>query len=259
MKRGIWIYILVMLLLALPMILAQNYKLEVSTTQESYKSGENITLRISLLDSNNNPINTQVQIIIEDSEKMKRIEKTISSNELVNINLGEGVTYGYWTITAEYQGTEAKGLFLVEMNELAKFEINNDILTVTNIGNSIYSKTIQIIIGDTVGARTPRLDIGEKVQYRLIAPEGDYEVKVTDGITTLTKSQVQLTGTGQIIGTLDEASKSRNPITGGISPDEENDIGLLSYIKNSSLVYIFILVVFGVAILLAIQRKLIKK
>jgi hypothetical protein len=98
------------------------------------------------------------------------------------------------------------------------------------------------------------------VQYRLIAPEGNYEIKVTDWATTLTKSQVQLTGTGQIIGTLDEASaKNRNPITGGISPDAENDIGLLSYIKNSSLVYIFILVVFGVAILLTIQRKMIKK
>ena len=102
--------------------------------------------------------------------------------------------------------------------------------------------------------RNPRLDLGKSIEYRLVAPEGDYNIKITDGVTTLERKQVQLTGTGQIIGALDQKSTTSG-ITGGISPDEGDEIALLNYMKKSPLIYVFILVVFGVTILLAIQRK----
>jgi hypothetical protein len=234
-------------------------KIDVSTSQETFDAKENITLRVSLLDENNNPINDPVSISIEDAEKITKIQETIPSNEFVEIDMGEGITHGYWNVVAKYQDQEAKTIFMIESEEMAEFSIENDILIIKNIGNTRYTKTVQIIIGDTIGVRTPKLDIGEEVQYRLIAPEGQYNIKITDGTTTFTKGEVQLTGTGQAIGALDERSSGRTGITGGISPDEDSDIALLNYIKESSFVYVFIFVVFGVAILLAIQRKILKK
>lgn len=254
MKRG-WM-LLLMFVLVITIIDA---KIEISTSQENFKAKDNITLKVTLLDENNNPINDQVEISIEDAEKIVKIKEIVTSNELVEIDMGEGVTHGYWNLIAKYGDQEAKTIFMVEAEELAKFTIDKDILTIKNIGNTEYTRTIQIIIGDTIGSRTPKLDVGEEIQYRLIAPEGDYNIKITDGFTTITKGEVQLTGTGQAIGALDERSSNRAGITGGISPDEESDIALLSYIKKSSFVYVFILVVFGVAILLAIQRHVLEK
>jgi len=254
MKRSMVVFVIFISLLSLI-----SAKIEISTTQETFKAGENITLRVSLLDENNNPISDKVTIFIEDAEKISKIQEEVSSNEFFEINMGDGVTHGYWNVVAKYGDQNAKTIFMIEAEELAEFYLEDDVLTIKNIGNTKYTKTVQIIIGDTIGVRTPKLDVGEEIQYRLIAPEGGYSIKITDGVTMLTKGEVQLTGTGKAIGALDERSSNRAGITGGISPDEESDMAILSYIKESSFVYVFILVVFGVAILLAIQRHILKK
>ena len=252
------IFALVILLLMLTLV--QATKIEVSTKQETFSAGEDITLRVSLLDDNNNPISDDVSITIEDAEKISKIEENIPSNKFVDVNIGENVIAGYWSIKAEYDDVESIGLFIIESEEKAEFELNKDILTITNTGNTEYAKIIKIIIGDKEEIKTPKLGINEKIQYRLIAPDGDYNIEIKEGeVTKISKSEVQLTGTGQAIGALDESSTQRSGITGGISPDEEDDMALLSYMKKSSLIYIFILVVFGVAILLAIQRRFTKK
>jgi hypothetical protein len=241
--------------------IVQATKIEVSTKQETFSAGEDITLRVSLLDDENNPISDEVSITIEDAEKINKIEKNIPSNKFVDVDIGgEDVIAGYWSIKAVYNDVESIGLFIIESEEKAEFELNNDILTITNTGNTEYTKIIKIIIGDKEEIKTPKLGIDEKIQYRLIAPEGNYNIEIKEGDTTkISSTNVQLTGTGQAIGALDESTTQRSGITGGISPDEEDDMALVSYMKKSSLIYIFILVVFGVAILLAIQRKFTKK
>jgi len=219
--------------------------------QETFEAGENITLRVSLFDSANNPVNDEVLVVLEDAEKNIKVEKIIQSNQFVDIFL-EGARYGQGTITAKYKDSETKSFFIIEINELAKFELIENTLKITNIGNTKYTKTIQIIIGETVGTKSPKIDIGKSVSYKLITPSGVYNIKVTDGKTTLTQSEVQLTGTGNAIGVLDEAPSQRSGIT-GMNP-EENSGGVLSSLKGSKFIYVFVLVIFGATILLAIER-----
>ena len=230
-------------------VLAQT-KISVSTIKETFDAGEPITLKVSLFDTNNAPINTEVNIVLEDAEKRVKIEKTIQSNKFVDISLGEGATHGYWEITANYQGQEAKTIFIVEIKELAKFELNKDILKITNIGNTKYTKTVQIIIGGTIGIKEPKLNIGQSVGYRLIAPDGTYNIRITDGKTTLEKGNIQLTG--KTIGILNENIGKGSVLTGGIKPeDETTDVSVF----QNKFVYAFILVIFGAMILLAIERR----
>jgi len=233
-------------------VLAQEYKIEVSTLQETFEAGENITLRVSLFDSANNPVNDEVLVVLEDAEKNIKIEKTVQSNAFVEVSIEKGASYGQGTITAKYKDTEAIGYFVIEIKELVEFEIIDNNLRITNIGNTKYTKTIQITIGKTTGTKSPKIDVGKSVSYRLVAPNGIYNIKVTDGKTTLTQSEVQLTGTGNAIGVFDEAPSQRSGIT-GINP-EENSEGVLSSLKGSKFIYVFVLVIFGATILLAIER-----
>jgi len=238
----------------LAIVMAQGNKMEVSTIKESFKAGEKITFKVSLYDHENNLIDAEVNVSLEDAEKKVKLEETVPSNKLVDMDLGENAPNGYWKITAKYQDIEATGLFYVEINELARFDLENDVLTVTNVGNTKYSRNIQIIIGDTIGVKKVELGIGEKIKFRLIAPDGTYNVRVTDGKTSISKSGVVLTG--EVVGILDERLSERSPLTGGIKPGEVSEVFSL---RKSSFIYVFLVVVLGGIILLTIEKRVRKK
>lgn len=236
------------------MAIAQN-KLDVLTIKEKYSPNENITLRASLYNSNNAPISDQVLLSLSDPQKIRTLEKTIQSNELAEIDIGENPSSGTWTINASHtdkntgEQTSKIALFFVDLNELAKFELNGDTLTVTNIGNARYAKTVNIIIGESVGTRQVDLFVGESISFRLIAPSGDYNIKITDGTTTISREKVALTG--EAVGILEEGSDNPgSSITG--------TIGKKSVFK-ATFVYIFILIILAAGILLAVERHYRKK
>ncbi len=250
-----WLVLIFCIIFLSALTMAQGNKIEVSTIKESFQAGEKITFKVSLYDYENNLVDDEVSVLVEDAEKRVKLEKIVPSNKLVDIDLGENAPNGYWKITAKYQDIEATGLFYVETNELARFDLENDMLTVTNVGNTKYSKNIQIIIGDTIGVKKVELDVGEKIKFRLIAPDGTYNVKITDGKTSISKSGVVLTG--EVVGILDERLSERNPLTGGINPGG-GDSGPFN-LRRSSFIYVFFVVVLGGIILLTIEKRVRKK
>jgi hypothetical protein len=221
----------------------------------SFQAGEPITFKATLYDDSNNPIDGVIKITIEDSEKKTTIEKTVQSKEISTIDLGVTASSGQGVITAEANGIQTIEFFSIGSNELVRFELDGSTLKVTNTGNTPYTKTIKITIGDTTGTQQPQLDIGKSVSYRLIAPDGTYDIKITDGKNSLIKSGIALTGTGNAIGAIDESVSSRSPVTGVTSPDAQSDVAILSYIQRNKFVYIFIGVVFAAAILIGIERR----
>lgn len=260
MKR-VFVFLFLTIFL-LSFVVAQEYKIEVATTQEAFEAGETITLRVSLLDSNNNPIYDEVSIILEDSSKNRK-QEIIQSNELVSIDF-EQATFGQGIITANYQESTSTSIFFINANEDIEFELGENVLIITNTGNTKYTKPFQISIGDYIGKEQNfDLIVGESQSFKLVAPEGTYTLKViVDGKVLFSKNDVPLASkgfTGEAIGAIDESASKRSGLTGGISPDEESHEAILGYLKNSKLTYIFVLVIFGTMILLAIERRYKKK
>jgi len=251
-KRLIFLMILIF---SLTLVSAQN-KLEVNTVQEKYSGGENITLRISLYDSSNNLVNDNVLVSINSSDNKRNFELSLPSNKISEVDLGKNAPFGYWKVNARYldkntgEIAESNAIFFVEANDLAQLELNGDNLTVKNIGNTVYTKTLQIVIGDTIGTKTIEdLAVGESITFRLIAPDGDYNIKITDGTTTISREKVALTG--EVIGVLDERLSNPSPgITGSIGNKS---------LFNNTFVYIFIIAVFVAGILLAVENNYRKK
>jgi hypothetical protein len=252
------IFPLLVLTFLFPLITAQSLDIEFPQGSD-FESGEPIIFKVTLYDDQGNPIDGEISITIEDEERNARTLKKVASKEIVTINLGEKASSGQGVITAEVEGVEAIAFFEIGRQELASFEIEGSTLIVTNIGNTPYSRVIKITIGDTTGTQQANLDIGESASYRLIAPDGTYNIKVTDGKTSISRGDVRLTGTGQAIGAIDEAPSKRTGITGITSPGEESDIALLSYLKRNKFVYVFIAVIFGAMILIGIERRYKKK
>lgn len=243
------------------LVIAQENKIDISILSEDniIQPGETFQIKVALYDSNNKPINDEVSIVLKNFKEEITKETTIQSNSIEEIKLDENTLAGEAKIIAKYGDVESTETFFIEENKLIEFKIEGEKLIVMNTGNSIYNEKIYITIGDTTGTKTPSLNRGESTSYRLIAPEGVYNIKVTDGKTTLNREEVKLTGTGQVIGALDESVSQRSSITGGISPDKDSNIALMSYVKNSKFTYVFILAIFGAMILLAIERQYRKK
>ncbi len=243
--------ILPLMLVIFPTISAISVDIEFPNG-DSFEAGDPITFKATIYDDSSMPIDGFIEITIQDSEK--RISKAeVNSKEVSTVEL-QSASSGQGIITASYEDAKAIAFFEIGRDEQAKFELDGNTLIVTNIGNTPYSRTISITIGSTTGTQTPNLEIGEKTSYRLIAPEGVYNIRVTDGKTSLIRSSVKLTGTGNVIGAIDDSSSRRSGITGTVSPNEGN-IALLSYIQDNKFVYVFIAVIFGAMILIAIERR----
>ena len=79
MKRAVILVLSIVFLLSL--INAQEYKIDVLTIKNTFEAGENIIFKVSLLDANNNPINEVVTVVLEDAEKIVRVEQETISNK----------------------------------------------------------------------------------------------------------------------------------------------------------------------------------
>jgi hypothetical protein len=217
-----------------------------------FSAGDPIIFKATLYDDIKNPIDGQIDITIEDSEK--KITKTsVPSKQIANVDL-QTASSGQGMIRAINGDTETIVFFDIGRAELASFELDGETLIVKNTGNTPYTRTIKITIGETTGTQTPNLEIGGSISYRLVAPEGVYNIRATDGKTSLIRSEVRLTGTGNVIGAVDDSASKRTGITGGVSPNE-SDIAWLSYLKSNKFVYVFIAVIFAATILIAVERR----
>ncbi|MAG07799.1 hypothetical protein CMI46_03220 [Candidatus Pacearchaeota archaeon] len=248
MKKTLTILFIFTLFLSL----AAAEKISVETIEESYSPNKNITIIVNLHDNSNKPLSDQVNLIFENDAKTNSVEKTINSNTISEIYLGENTPGGFWTIKAAYKKNEATTNFQIETSEEVKFELNGDTLTITNTGNTVYDEEIKIFIRETFTSKKPVIKLGESTSFRLIAPEGVYNIRVSDKNNLLTREGVALTG--EVIGILDEKLQGRTPIT-GINPNA-NSSGI---IKQNPLIYIFVLAVVGAAILLTVERYYRKK
>lgn len=245
------LFVLTIFILLTTFVKAASVDIEFPNGNE-FSPGEEITFKATIYDDSGKPLEGPIEITIQDSEKTIT-KSSIDSTKVTSIDLKNAAS-GQGIITAEAQNAKAIAFFDIGREELASFELDKSNLIVTNIGNTPYERTITITIGDTVGTQTPHLEIGESVTYRLIAPEGDYNIKVTDGKTSLIRGGIKLSGTGNVIGAIDDSASNRAGITGGVSP-EEGDIAILSYIKQNKFIYVFVAVIFAATILIAIERQ----
>lgn len=207
-------------------------KIEVSIASQSVIPGEDISFKVFMYDQANDEVPGDATVIIKDPENdeiMQRLEKT---GESINYRIENNATPGYWKIEASFQELTVKRLFYVENQELASFEVVGDMLYIRNIGNTPYRKAVQIAIGDDVEIKEMELEVGEERRYRLVAPDGVYQVSVTDGKETITLDKVSLTG--NVVGVV----------------SEKNGNIFVTY----PLVWIFIIIVFGMFVLMMFER-----
>ena len=213
-------------------------KIEIESMKLSVKPGESFSFIPVIYDQANEKIDGEISVKILTPFNKLFSQKILKSGEEYKISLLTNADEGYWSIEASSLNLNNKKLVYVEKMQKAAFSIANNTLTIENIGNVIYEKSVQISIGDTTDIKKVSLDVGEKKIYRLSAPEGAYNLEVTDGEEQLKLADVALTG--KVIS---------------ISESEKRLFGSIKY----TIVWFFLIAVFGVFIFLSVKKLVTKK
>lgn len=254
-KKKVLFYTLILFLSSL--VAAQDIVLDITTDKQIYLPGQNITFTVVLLEENI-PIKETLNVVLEDNAQKKQISLSAITNERTMVVIEKEFPSGYWSISVNYRDKEVKRFFSVSESEEADFRIVGDKLIIKNIGNAPYTKTVQILIGEKIITQKQSIRVGEQKEIRLVAPDGKYNIQVSDGTQTITKSDVFLTGTGKVIGALDEEiTKSSPSVLGGArDPDEEDRFVFSQHFSTS---FIFIAAVGVLGILLFVERMMRRK
>jgi len=214
--------------------------------------GEDLKFNVLLLE-NNSAIPQKVIIIFSDALGKNKIEKEVITNTENVLYIEENFSAGFWNAVAEFEGKKASRIFSIKEKESVDFSIKEDKLIIKNNGNVAYSKEIQIMIGDEVVKQRLNIGVGNSKEIRLLGKNNYYDVKVTDGEQTIAKQGIYLTG--DVIGALDENLVDGSPIGGVREPGEE---GFFSS-SRLPIAFIFVGAVFGLGILLLIEKRLKKR
>ncbi len=248
---------LFVLFLTFSTVSAQEYSIDISgLNSEEYNIGEEIVFKVILLDEGV-PISQQVYYKISDALGKKEIVGKANSNEDVSIKVEEDFLSGLWTIVANYSDSKVERTFLVGEKSEVQFIIENDKLIIRNTGNVRYVKTIQIMIGDKTNTYAQNIKAGDEKILKLISADGIYNIEVTDGTTTIKRENVQLFGTGNVVGAIDRDLVGYTGFAGVSDPANEDSQPIS--LSKLPLSLVFVLVVGILTVLVFVERRLAKK
>jgi len=169
-------------------------RLDILTSNQNILPGNEIRFRMLIYDQAEEEMTREVGIKVYNTEEDIILQKVVNSGKEESLRIEKDSKPGYWKIEAFALNFTSKKLFYVEELETASFEIENNTLIITNTGNVVYRKPIEVYIGEHLDIKNIELGVGEKMKFRLSAPDGEYGVRVSDGKNQESFESVALTG-----------------------------------------------------------------
>lgn len=204
---------------------------------DKFLPGEKVEIRTILHDQTEKEISSTSSVTIKDSKNKIIFQQETPTSQVLAYTITEKEAPASWTIVAVSNKLSVQKSFEILEKSEVKIQIVNQTAVVENLGNVLYNKTIQVKVGDKDLFINADIPVGETREYRLTAPDGNYNIEViADG-----KSQA----TGSVFLTGDAIS---------ISTASGNFLELITH----PIVWIFVIVILAIALFL-IFRKTRKK
>jgi hypothetical protein len=183
--------------------------------------GSNFTIGVEVFDQSGQVVEgtSSVKIISPNNEI---IELAIPAQDFITTDFPSNSTAGVWKVVSNFGDISEEREFEMKEFQKAEFDLDGEILSIKNVGNVKYNRTISVQIGEDELELKLKINVGEVRKFNLGAPEGEYEVLINDGESSITKN-VLLTGNAVSIESLES-------------------VGIF---KNYSIVWIFLIIVLG--------------
>ncbi len=202
MKKEIILAFGILLVLSfLGVVYAEKLDIEV---KDSYVPGDEIRFKVVLYDDKNNKIDGKINYVLQDYYTELMIGGSADSGQEIVYKLPTDAYQGPWKIIASYKDIDVNRLFNVDNLEKAEIKLEGDILIIKNVGNTPYEKRILIYIGqEDQTAQVVFLEVGQEKKIRLTAPDGQYDIRVVEGVDEGKENVLEFRGvglTGNVVG-----------------------------------------------------------
>ncbi|MDO8508137.1 MAG: hypothetical protein Q7S27_00465 [Nanoarchaeota archaeon] len=175
-------------------------ELRIYADNSSIVPGNDFVYTVFIYDQSGISVEGDVQVVISRPDKSPFYKGLLKSNVPNKLFIGYNYTPDYWNIDAVSENLKHSKLFLVEELQKAEFKLENNTLSVRNIGNVPYKKPIEVLIGGVSDIEELDLNLGESKTLKLGAPDGEYNIAVNDGSNKMELGTTFLTGRAIGIG-----------------------------------------------------------
>lgn len=177
---------------------------EIAVGVNSMSPGKNQIYTVLLYDQAGDLISGEAKVKVYGPDRVIYFNKTVKSGEAQDFSTLYNYTSGYWSIEIQSEQVESKKTFFVQELVNASFTIDNSTLIIRNIGNIPYKKQIQISIGENKEIKDVVLGVNEEKRFKLLAPNGEHSIIVSDGLEVSNFGRTFLTGSVVAIKDLGE-------------------------------------------------------
>lgn len=168
--------------------------LEVVFENKEVEPGTNVKVKAVMHDQTGESISGLTAIITVKDENNKIMEQTEkSTDEFLEVSIAYDQNPAEWTAVAVSTQMNAESTFKILEKKAVNVKMEDDIITIANIGNVIYDDVVLIKVGEESINLPVYLEVGETQKYKVTAPNGEYEIKVIKGGEQLSQKAV-LTG-----------------------------------------------------------------
>lgn len=170
-------------------------EIKIKLEENLIKPGNEMIYTVGAYDQAGEETNRDVGVVIYTPSKRVFDKGLVRSGNERKLLIESNYSPGYWGIEAKLGELEASKLFYVEELETASFELVNGTLTIIkNTGNVRYQKPIEFSIGGINEIIELDLGIGEEKILQLSAPDGEYNIEISDGVNSEALGRTFLTG-----------------------------------------------------------------
>ncbi len=206
--------------------------LVLSLSDNNVVPGNNFSIGAAVFDQSGVEMKGTVSINIISPDGSD-IKNALNAGDFTLIDLMSNSSVGTWKIVAKFDNMTQTREFEVSALQKVKFDFEDNILVVKNVGNTLYNKSITVDIGEKVMNLDLNIRVGEVRKFSLQAPMGKYNVVVDDGSDNITH-QVLLTGDAISV----------------------NDFQNGPFFQNYSIIWIFLIVMIGgIGLILIIKYR----
>jgi hypothetical protein len=220
-------------------IFQQAKDIDIAIDKPRIDPGESLNIKPILLDQSGKKIETEISLIIKDPDSNSIFEKLSAIDETIEFKTESDFMAGYYNIEVTDGKLSKTKDFYINEKALVKFEIRNNTVIITNIGNIPYNKSVQIdVSGKTFIRKLDNLMPGETKEFYLTGENDNYDVLIKDDSTELSQGNIPLTGKAISVS---DTSKS------------------FTALANTPIIVILIIILLGAAILFLFRDILKKK
>ncbi|MBT3865724.1 hypothetical protein HOF78_01325 [Candidatus Woesearchaeota archaeon] len=163
-------------------------KIVIVADKEAINPGEKISIRAFLRDQASIDIDESITLKVVNDKNEEYYDSVKNTGEEAIVTLAEDVVPGNYFIRGTFGDIEGEKIFVVGEVELLNYDLDGQLLVVTNVGNIPYEGPLQIEMSSSTKtssiSRKLNLGVGqeERIDLGIDRVTGEYDIIVNDNV-----------------------------------------------------------------------------